>query len=154
MIGSAASSYEEPAPRQRGGVRTFKGTRTPMSNAPISGRANGTPKEHESWAARAPLHWDVRQRVVADAAAPSCRAFRDRGVACPPSGARQLMALCGQADQRGGAVPCQDRIRRCLTLDITGPPSGTHSMHENCAAAAPVHVVVRCASSNNYSLVF
>jgi hypothetical protein len=30
-----------------------------------------------------------------------------------------------------------------LTLDITGPPSGIASKHKNCAAAAPVHVVVR-----------
>ena len=30
-----------------------------------------------------------------------------------------------------------------LTLDISGPPSGTQRTHENLASAAPVHVVVR-----------
>ena len=49
-----------------------------MPNAPISGRANGTQKEHKNCAARAPLYWVVRQRVLQNAAAPPSRAFRNR----------------------------------------------------------------------------
>jgi hypothetical protein len=45
--------------------------------------------------------------------------------------------------KRGGVKHSEDRVRGSLTLDITGPPNGTTNNHENCAAAAPVHVVVR-----------
>jgi hypothetical protein len=129
-------------PRQRGGVRLFGGTRTPLSNA-ANQRALRPTTKNKRRCASAPLHWLVRQRVLQHAAAPTGRAFKNR--------AASYALIRGAATHHDEATTSPRGGVRSLG-GIRTPMSNAHHhgarerqwpKHEKGAARAPVHGVVR-----------
>jgi hypothetical protein len=64
LIWSAATHGDEATASPARRRRAPGGTRTPMSNVCISGRANGAERNHAKFASRAPLDAIVRRRLV------------------------------------------------------------------------------------------
>jgi hypothetical protein len=142
MLVSAATDNEEATAQLARRRRSLESTRTRRSNAANQGAREWHSDNHVNGAARAPLHWLVRQRVLQNAVAPYWPRLQLNGAS--------YAMLWGAATDNEKLTACQARRRRSLRVTRTPMSNAANqralrptTKNKRRCASAPLHWLVR-----------